>query len=84
MNALQGMDRYWKEVIQVSTQNSKICYFFAFFMLFSPKTLKIIIMTSIWGAQHPKAGRNIQHSFDLRAKLDLRSTKFFSNVDLMK
>ena len=27
------------------------------------KTLKMHILTSVYGAQHPNAGRNIQHSY---------------------
>ena len=33
------------------------------FFSFSAKTLKMTISTSVWGVQHPNAGRNIQHLF---------------------
>ena len=33
---------------------------FLLFLLFSTKTLKMTILTSIWGAQHPNPGRNKQ------------------------
>ena len=36
--------------------------FLAFFRFFAAKTLKITISTSVWRAQHPNAGRNIQHA----------------------
>ena len=38
------------------------CKIFAFLRFFAQKTLKMSILTSIWSAQHPNAGRNIQHS----------------------
>ena len=34
--------------------------FVAFFSFFAEKTLKITISASVWGAQHPNAGQNIQ------------------------
>ena len=41
----------------------KPCFLLKFsanFLLFCRKTLKMTISTSIWGAQHPNAGRNLQ------------------------
>ena len=38
------------------------CQFFTFFSFLAQKILKITIMTSVWGAQHPNAGQNIQQS----------------------
>ena len=35
---------------------------YMFFLLFSTKTLKMTISTSVWSAQHPNAGRNIQQT----------------------
>ena len=35
--------------------------FYVFFQLFSTKNSEMTISTSVWGAQHPKAGQNIQH-----------------------
>ena len=35
---------------------------FCIVKLLSKKTLKMTISTSIWGAQNPNAGRNIQHT----------------------
>ena len=40
----------------------QICYFFEFFHLLSQRTMKMTILTSIWGAQHQRAGQYIQHS----------------------
>ena len=40
------------------------CKFVAFFQLFSKKMLKMTILTSVWGAQHRNAGRNIQHTIN--------------------
>ena len=37
------------------------CKFLAFFRFFAAKTLKMVILTSVWSAQHPNAGRNMQH-----------------------
>ena len=36
------------------------CKFLAFFSFFAEKTLKMTISTSVWSAQHPNAGQNIQ------------------------
>ena len=36
--------------------------FLAFLGFFAAKMLKMAILTSVWSAQHPKAGQNIQHS----------------------
>ena len=36
------------------------CKFLAFFWVFAAKMLKMTISTSVWSAQHPNAGRNIQ------------------------
>ena len=33
----------------------------SFFTFFAQKMLKMTILTSVWCAQHPKAGQNIQH-----------------------
>ena len=33
-----------------------------FFRFFAAKTLKMTISTSVWSAQHPNAGQNIQHT----------------------
>ena len=40
--------------------------FFLRFQLFSKKMLKMTISTSVWGAQHPSAGENIQHTQDVQ------------------
>ena len=37
------------------------CKFVAFLRLFEQKTLKMTISTSVWSAQHPNNGLNIQH-----------------------
>ena len=37
------------------------CKFLAFLRFFAAKTLKMSISTSVWSAQHPNAGRSIQH-----------------------
>ena len=37
------------------------CKFLALFCFFAQKTLKMTILTSVWSAHHPNAGRNIQH-----------------------
>ena len=37
------------------------CKFLAFFCFLPLKMLKLDILTSVWSAQHPIAGRNIQH-----------------------
>ena len=37
------------------------CKFLAFLSFLPLKTQKITISTSVWSAQHPKAGQNIQH-----------------------
>ena len=41
------------------TSNLLYMHFFSFL---AQKMLKMTISTSVWGAQHPSAGRNIQHS----------------------
>ena len=41
---------------------------FCIVKLLSEKTLKMTITTSIWGAQNPNAGRNIQHTPPKRIK----------------
>ena len=46
------------------------CKFLAFFSFFAEKTLKMTISTSVWSAQHPNAGRNIQQLL-LRMKSSL-------------
>ena len=33
----------------------------SFFIFFAQKMLKNQILTSVWSAQHPNAGQNIQH-----------------------
>ena len=38
------------------------CKILAFLRFFAAKTLKKTISTSVWSAQHPNAGRNIQQS----------------------
>ena len=38
------------------------CKFLAFLIFFAEKMLKMTISTSIWGAQHPNSGRNIQQA----------------------
>ena len=43
---------------------SKFAAFLRFFSFLAQKMLKITITTSIWGAQHPNAVRNIQHSIN--------------------
>ena len=40
---------------------AKICCQFLVFLAFCRKKLKMIILTSIWSAQHPNAGPNLQH-----------------------
>ena len=40
------------------------CKFLAFFSFFAQKMLKMTISTSIWCAQHPKAGQNKQQLSD--------------------
>ena len=37
------------------------CKFLAFLSCFAEKTLKMTILTSVWNAQHPNTGQNIQH-----------------------
>ena len=39
---------------------SKFATFLLFFSFLAQKTMKITISTSVWGVQHPWAGRNIQ------------------------
>ena len=55
---------YWcrKEAL-FDVWNAKFCCkFFAFLSFLPLKTLKKTISTSIWSAQHPNTGKNIQHS----------------------
>ena len=52
--------------VWVTTQKNlflaKMCRkFLAFLIFFAEKMLKLTILTSFWGAQHPNAGQNIQH-----------------------
>ena len=45
---------------------------FAFFFSFLvQKTLKIKILTSVWSAQHPNAGRNIQQTSNWEKQTDI-------------
>ena len=37
------------------------CKILAFLRFFAAKMLKMTILTSVWHAQHPNAGQNIQH-----------------------
>ena len=39
---------------------SKFATFLHFFSFLAQKMLKMTISTSVWGVQHPNAGRNIQ------------------------
>ena len=48
---------------------------FIFFNSLPLKTLKMKISTSVWGAQHPNAGQNIQHWTTLD-KLDLNGLRY--------
>ena len=50
------------------------CKFLAFFKKKQVKTLKIVISTSFWSAQHPNTGRNIQQ---LPEKLQFRIKIWF-------
>ena len=38
------------------------CKLLAFFSFFAVNTLKMTVKTSVWSAQHPNAGRNIQQT----------------------
>ena len=49
----------------------QISCFFRFFAAFAAKTLKMTISTSIWSAQHPNAGQNIQQGVIWRAQVQL-------------
>ena len=40
-----------------------------FISFFAQKTLKMTILTSVWGVQHPNADQNIQHSMTNMEKL---------------
>ena len=40
----------------------QICYLLRFFSFLAQKALKMTIMTSVWGAQHPNASQNIQQT----------------------
>ena len=42
------------------------CKFLAFFHFLPLKTLKMTMLTSVWSAQHPNAGQNIQQTTDYR------------------
>ena len=60
-NVYDGGQNYWCKL-------KKNCFFClilnqisAFFSFAEQKKLKMTIWTSIWGVQHPNAGRNIQH-----------------------
>ena len=65
---------FWgnKTVNQHSGANLKKHFFFqnfaANFLLFCRKTLKMTISTSVWRAQHPNAGRIMQHIIILQFK----------------
>ena len=52
----QFIDLFFCKILQ------QMFYFFEFFKLFSKKMLKMTNLTSVWRAQHPNAGRKIQHS----------------------
>ena len=51
----------------------QICYFFAFFCFLTQKRMKMTISTSIWGVQHPIAGRNIQQCWLISLNLRVSS-----------
>ena len=60
------------------------CKFLAFYSFLQLKMMKITISTSVWGAQHPNAGQNIQQ---LRVKFtkkksttSAKTSWHFSNV----
>ena len=59
----------------------------AFFQLFSTKTLKMKILTSIWRVQHLNAGQNIQQLVNRNrltmASLDLSAAFNIVNVKLL-
>ena len=54
------------------------------FSVCAAKTLKMTISTSVWGAQHPNAGRNIQQIgnqiTDIRKQITLNSGHFVSII----
>ena len=50
--AILKMHVFWKILMQIS------CFFLA--VCLAQKTLKMTISASVWSAQHPNAGQNIQ------------------------
>ena len=42
---------------------ANLLFFIMFFQLLAQKMLKMTISTSVWGVQHPNAGRNIQQTY---------------------
>ena len=56
-----------KQLTSILVQTLKTCFLqnlagnFLLFWLFVQKTLKMTISTSVWSAQQPNTGRNIQH-----------------------
>ena len=58
----------WKVEYTTSSANFA-ANFLLFFSFLAQKMLKMTIMTSIWSAQHPNIGRNIQQVYYLRKVL---------------